>query len=105
MTRYRHKNPPDKDRRMAVAVRLTAEGLSLRQAAARLSVSYQTIARDLARWDREGRAMPPAIVRLSRPAVTPAIPPRVKNVTVPRDTDVTVPYSAGSNVIPLRRTA
>lgn len=53
MRTYKRKNTLDRDRRMAVAVRLTGEGLSLRQAAARLSVSYQTVANDLARH-REG---------------------------------------------------
>jgi len=49
MRTYKRKQTLDKDRRMAVAVRLTREGLSLRQAAARLSVSYQTVANDLRR--------------------------------------------------------
>jgi len=42
------------DRRMARAVELRAQGLSLRQIAERLSVkSPQTILNDLNRWDRE----------------------------------------------------
>lgn len=47
MRTYRRKGAMDKDRRMAVAVRLTAEGLSLREIADRLSVSHQTVAMDL----------------------------------------------------------
>jgi predicted DNA-binding protein (UPF0251 family) len=93
---YKPKPAVDKDRRMAVAVRLTTEGLSLRQAAARLSVSYQTVARDLERWERERASMPLAIIRLSQPAVT-------KNA--PGATDVTPRCDSGANVIPLRRSA
>jgi transposase len=93
---YRRKKLLDPDRRMAVAVRLSAEGLSLRQTAARLSVSYQTVARDLARWEQVRSAMPLKIVRLSRPAVT-NVPPRGRNVTPRCDT--------GADVIPLRRTS
>jgi lambda repressor-like predicted transcriptional regulator len=81
---------------MAVAARLRAEGLSLRQIAARQSVCYQTVANDLARWDREHPAMPAEIVRLSRSAV--------KNVT-PGATDLTPDFDSGTNVIPLRRPA
>ena len=49
MRTYKRKLTLDKDRRMAVAVRLTAEGLSLREIAGRLTVSHMTITRDLAR--------------------------------------------------------
>lgn len=52
MRNYKRKpgrvNP---DKRMARAVDLRAEGLSLRQIAERLSCSHDTIWRDLARWD------------------------------------------------------
>lgn len=81
---------------MAVAARLRGEGMSLRQIAARQSVSYQTVANDLARWDREHSAMPAEIIRLSRPGV--------KNVT-PGATDLTPGFDTGTNVIPLRRPA
>ncbi len=36
---------------MQLCVRLRAEGMSLRQAARMLDVSYETVRRDLARWD------------------------------------------------------
>lgn len=100
MRTYQRKNTMDKDRRMAVAVRLTAEGLSLREVAARLSVSHMTVTRDLARWDSEGSAMPLAIIRLSKPAVTPAC-----NKTAPGGEEVTAECDSTAAVIPLRRSA
>jgi lambda repressor-like predicted transcriptional regulator len=96
MRTYKPRPQRDRDRRMAVAVRLHAEGLTLRQIAARQSVSYQTVANDLARWDREHAAMPAAIIRLSKPTV--------KNVT-PGATDLTPGFDSHANVIPLRRSA
>ncbi len=60
MRNYKRKpgrvNP---DRRMARAVELRAEGLSLRQIGERLACNEITVRRDLARWERE------------RPNVTP----------------------------------
>jgi len=41
------------DRRMARAVELRAEGLSLRQIAERLSCTHPTVLADLRRWDRD----------------------------------------------------
>jgi hypothetical protein len=41
------------DKRMARAVDLRAEGLSLRQIAERLSCSFSTVRNDLARWEQE----------------------------------------------------
>jgi DNA invertase Pin-like site-specific DNA recombinase len=58
------------DRRMARAVELRAEGLSLRQTAERLSCSHQTVPRDLARWEREHAN----VVPLSHPPVTNSPP-------------------------------
>jgi hypothetical protein len=55
------------DKRMARAVELHTEGLSLRQIAERLACSYQTVANDLARWER------------SRPNVVPLSKTTVKN--------------------------
>ena len=49
--KYKRKRPRNPDRRMAAAVRLRAQGLSLRQIAERLSCSHDTVWRDLARWD------------------------------------------------------
>jgi DNA invertase Pin-like site-specific DNA recombinase len=43
----------NKDKRMAAAVRLRAEGLSLRQIADQLAIGLGTVHRDLARWERE----------------------------------------------------
>jgi transposase len=42
-----------RDKRMNTAVQLRAQGMSLRQIAGDLGVSYQTVANDLARWKRE----------------------------------------------------
>ncbi|HLK74035.1 MAG TPA: helix-turn-helix domain-containing protein [Streptosporangiaceae bacterium] len=56
MKSYQRKRPDgwtDKDWRMRRAVQHRAEGKSLRQIAAEMSVSYMTVSRDLARWDRE----------------------------------------------------
>ena len=54
MRKYKRKpgrvNP---DRRMARAVELRAEGLSLRQIAERLSCSFSTVRNDLAQWEHE----------------------------------------------------
>lgn len=54
MRTYKRKRPRqwrDKDKRMALAVRMRAEGKSTHQTAAELAVSHQTVMRDLARWD------------------------------------------------------
>jgi DNA-binding XRE family transcriptional regulator len=40
-------------------------GLSLRQVAARQSVSYQTVANDLARWNRELPGMPAELIQMA----------------------------------------
>lgn len=48
---YKRKRPRNPDRRMTAAARLRAEGLSLRQIAAELACSHDTVWRDLARWD------------------------------------------------------
>lgn len=96
MRTYRRKKLLDPDRRMAVAVRLSAEGLSLRQVAAHLYVSHQTVANDLARWEHARSAMPLKIVRLSKPTV--------KNMP-PGGTNLTPRVDSGADVIPLRRTS
>lgn len=96
MRTYKPKPGMNKDRRMAVAVRLTAEGLSLREVAARLSVSHQTVANDLARWGRVSAQMPLAIIRLSKPAV--------KNLP-PGGEILTAGIDSAAPVIPLRRPA
>jgi len=48
MSTYKRKRWGSKDRRIEAAVRLRAEGLSLREIAKRLKVSHQTVANDLA---------------------------------------------------------
>jgi hypothetical protein len=77
---------------MAAAVRLRADGLSLRQIGSELACSYQTVANDLARWDGEHSN----VVPLSK---TP-----VKN-SPQRGTDLTPEFDSKSNVIELRRKA
>ena len=62
------------DRRMLAAARLRDRGLSLRQAAGELAVSYETIRRDLARWDREHANVVPLTVTPSRHKSPPAGP-------------------------------
>jgi hypothetical protein len=97
------------DQRMAIAARLRAEGLSLREAAARMLVHHTTVRRDLARWDRVRDEMPEEITRLSVPVAQPrCIAPvgaapngdsgtaQFANATAARNT---------GNVIPLRRPA
>jgi len=96
MRTYKRKTLLDRDRRMAVAVRLRAEGLSLRQVAARLYVNHQTVANDLARWQRDRSSMPLKLVRLSKPAV---------EKTPPGGTDSTPAVDTGASVIQLRRTS
>jgi transposase len=51
--KYKRKHARNPDKRMAAAVRLRAQGLSLRQIGEQLACSYQTVARDLNRWQRE----------------------------------------------------
>lgn len=82
----------DPDKRMAATVRLRAQGLSLRQIAKELACSYQTVANDLARWQRDR----PNVVQLSNPAV--------KNVA-PGATDLTPDFDSPTNIVELRRKA
>ena len=72
MVRHYKRKPGrvNPDRRMARAVELRAEGLSLRQIAERLSCGRMTVSRDLERWDREHQN----VVPLSQTAV-PKSPP------------------------------
>jgi transposase len=60
-----------RDNRMNAAVRLRAQGMSLRNIAAELGVSHQTVSNDIARWQAEH----PNVVQLSRSGVTNS-PPR-----------------------------
>lgn len=79
--------------RMKRAARLRAEGKSLREIAAEQEVSYETVRRDLARWD----ALNAPDASVSHLPVTKT-PPGGGNVTAPCDT-------ADAAVIPLRRLA
>lgn len=84
---------PARDSRMAAAVRLSAEGKSLREIAAELRAgSPQTIANDLKRW----RELHPNAVPMSRKAsksVVQIMPPGGRNETTEMDTDVTAVVS------------
>jgi len=90
MRNYKRKpgrvNP---DKRMARAVDLRAEGLSLRQIAERLSCTHTTVRRDLERWDSAHEN----VVQLEHSAGT-SLPPRGGNV--PAECS-----SADSNIISL----
>lgn len=93
MVRHYKRKPGrvNPDKRMARAAELRAEGLSLRQIAERLSCSYMTISRDLARWDRQHENVTP----LSHSPVT-SLPHRGEFVTPECDSEPT-------NIIELRR--
>jgi transposase len=94
MRTYKPVKPKSpRDARMRRAARLRGEGKSLRQIAAEQEVSYETVRRDLARWDELNA--PDASV--SHLPVTKT-PPRGGNVTAECD-------SEDAAVIPLRRLA
>jgi transposase len=88
---YKRKHLRNPDRRMAAAVRLRAQGMSLRQIASELAVSYMTVSRDLSRWEAER----PNVVPLSHLPVTNS-PRRGQEVTPECD-------SESNNVIQLKR--
>jgi|SRR5579872_4702490 len=105
MRTYQRKRPKrwtDKDRRMAQAAGLRAEGRSLRQIAAELSVSHQTVSNDLARWDaRQAEAAPANVVPLSRKASRTAVkndPAAGHDVTPGFDTPRTTGDAMGLSV-------
>lgn len=64
--RLEKRRVPARDKRMVEAARLRTAGMSLRQIAKELSVSYQTVSNDLARWDAQQPKMPANVVSLSR---------------------------------------
>lgn len=76
MRKYKRKGPRqwrDKDKRMTLAVRMRAEGKSLREIGDALAVSYMTVARDLERWDRQHSTVENVVSlsqKLSQRAVT-----------------------------------
>ncbi len=75
LRRLQRRRVPTRDQRMATAVKLRGTGLSLRAVAAELGVSYQTIANDLARWQREYGHI---VIPLSRSGAR-SCPPRGQN--------------------------
>ncbi len=96
MRNYRRKGHipwRDVNKRAAAAVRMRTQGLSLRQIGRELTVSYETVRRDLARWDREHAN----VAVLPRTAVTSAC-----HISPPGGRDVTP--ECDSEVIPIRRT-
>jgi hypothetical protein len=98
------------DQRMAVAARLRAEGVSLRDSAKRMLVHYSTVSRDLARWDRVKDGMPEEVTRLSAPVAQPirCIAPAAAITTggpaSPGQANATAACNTAT-VIPLRRPA
>ncbi len=89
MRNYKRKRPRNPGKRMAAAVRLRAQGLSLRQIADRLAVSHDTVWRDLAKWDTAHANVSEMPVRKT--------PPGGENLTAESDSE--------TNVINLRRRA
>jgi predicted transcriptional regulator len=69
MRTYKRKRPrqwADKDKRMNLAVRLRAEGKSLRQIARELAVTEGTVRNDLKRWEAQQSAVPANVVPLRK---------------------------------------
>lgn len=88
----RRLTPKQRDNRMRRAVELRTAGLSLRQIAERLAASHQTVANDLARWDRERSNVAPLTVKQDRQK----LPPTGRNLTAEFD---------GAEILPLRRSS
>lgn len=87
MRTYKRKHARNPDKRMAAAVRLRTEGLSLRQIAKELACSEGTVRNDLARWARE------------RPNVA-ALVRKTAAQNSPRGAEITQPdYAPESNII------
>lgn len=94
MRKYKRKRPSgwaDKDQRMILAARLRDEGKSLRQAARVLGVTYETVRRDLARWDAAAHGN---VIELSQRRVTTR-PARGRDVTPGCDTPRTTGEAMG----------
>ncbi len=67
--KYKRKRPRpwrNKDKRMALAARMRAEGKSLREIGKLLVVHWETVRRDLARWDAQQGDMPANVISLSQ---------------------------------------
>jgi transposase len=78
---------------MAAAVRLRAEGMSLRQIASEMACSEGTVRNDLARWARER----PNVAAMVRKTTAQNSPPGA-GITQPD-------YAPDSNIVELRRKA
>lgn len=88
MRNYKRKRPSqwrDKDKRMTLAVQMRAQGMSLREVAKELAVSYQTVANDLQRWERER----PNVALLSKTAVK-SYPATGQDLTAEFDSEAAV---------------
>jgi hypothetical protein len=94
--KYYPKRRPwaDKNKRMARVVELRGMGWSFRKIAERLVISHQTVARDLARWERER----PNVTPLTVTSACHEVPPPGRDVTPGCD-------SPDADVIPLRRSS
>ena len=64
--RVERRRVPARDKRMAKAAQLRAEGKSLREIAGDLAVSHQTVSNDLARWDAQQPQLPVNVVPLRK---------------------------------------
>lgn len=91
--KYKRKHARNPDRRMAAAVRLRAQGMSLRQIGAELACSEGTVRNDLARWARER----PNVAALVRKTIAQNSPPGAE-ITHPD-------YAPDNNIVELRRKA
>jgi hypothetical protein len=88
----------DKDKRMTLAVRMRAEGKSLRETAAELAVGKDTISRDLARWDaQQASAAPSNVISLSQKRSQSAVAngPAGGNLRHPDATENATPMTTG----------
>jgi hypothetical protein len=88
------KTKSSREARMGRAVRLRGAGMSLRQIAAEQEVSYETVRRDLAEWDRRNAEA----AKVSQLPVT-KVPPAGGDLVTPECDSEAAP------VIPLRRLA
>lgn len=82
MRSYKPVKPKALRGRMLRAVRLRAQGLSLRQIAAIQDVSHDTVWRDLRKWDAQHANVSDLTVRKT--------PPGGGNLTAASDSDATV---------------
>lgn len=103
--RHRTRETPEmRDKRMAVAVRMRAQGKTVREIAEWQRVSHTTIENDLARWERVKGEMPMDILRLAR---VPGNKGWQTEPDRPSSEDACLPGEVAkeSGVIPFRRPA